>query len=172
MTNNTMYRIGVITGFAATMLICLAIRWIIQKKTNASGSDYDERQLAARGRAAQWGFWVTIFYMLMIGIIKPRGLETDSLMFLGACLGLGVFGCICIIRDAYFPVSSQSPSKIVLIISVLIIAAISNLSLGLYHPENTVNLLNLMLGIMLAIILLVLLGKLIYDKKKEDDHEA
>lgn len=172
MTHDTMYRIGVISGIAITMLVCLAIRWIIQKKTNASGEDYDERQKLVRGQAAQFGFFTTTFYMLMTGIINPDGFSTNSLMFLGACLGCGVFACICIIKDAYFPVSSQSPSRIVLIISVLVIAAIANLSLGLYHPDNNVNLLNLMLGIMTVIILLVLLGKLIYDKKKEDDHEA
>lgn len=172
MNENIFFTIGVITGLISTVLIYSAIRWIIKKKTNGSIKEYDERQLLARGKAAQYGFFVTIFYMLMVGILEPKGLATDSLMYLGACLGLGVFGCTCIIRDAYFPVYGQSPIRIALIIFLLVIATISNLVLGLYRPEHDVNLLNLLLGIMLVIILLVLIGKLIYDKKKEDDHEA
>ena len=171
MNENIFFTIGVITGLFCSVLAYLAIRWIIKKKTNGSFKEYDERQLLARGKAAKYGFSVTIFYMLMAGILAPKGLATDFLMYLGACLGLAVFGCTCIILDAYFPLYGQSPTRIALIIFVFIIAAISNLALGLY-PLNDANLMNLLLGIMLVIVLLVLIGKLFYDKKKEDDHEA
>ena len=172
MNENTVFTIGVIAGLFGSVLAYLAIQWIIKKKITGSIKDYDERQILARGKAAKYGFSVTIFYMLMVGILEPKGLATDSLMYLGACLGLAVFGCTCIIRDAYFPVYGQSPMRIALIISLLGITAIGNLALGLYRPEHDVSLLNLLLGIMLVIVLLVLIGKLIYDKKKEDDHEA
>lgn len=167
MGENIYHIIGFLAGMLSTLLIVLAIRWVIQKRTHSTDKLYDERQLLARGRAAQYGFFVCIFYMLIVGICSE-----DSRMYFGACLGLAVFGCTCIIRDAYFPVSGQSAARIALTISVVVLAAIWNLILGIQYPENNASLLNLLLGIMLVVILLVIVGKLIYDKKKEDDHEA
>lgn len=174
MNHNLYYKAGVFTGILFVMLIFLIIQWVKKKGSNNSNiKEYDERQLLARGQAAKYGFWVATFYMLLIGILNPRNVATDSLMYLGACLGLLVFGCTCVIRDAYFPVSSQSKPKTLLIILILIVAAVSNVIQGIYSAENEVHFLNLLLGIMLTIILLVLLGKFIYDKRKEkNDHEA
>lgn len=171
MHKNIAYLLGFLTGLLCVALITLAIRWMLKKKGH-SYADYDERQLLARGQAAQYGFWVTIFYMLFVGGLNPQNIPLDALMYLGGCLGLGVFGCICIIRDAYFPVSNQSNTKITLIIILLIVAAASNLIMGLLNdPINEVHLLNLILGIMLCILLLVLSGKLIYDKTNSEQKE-
>lgn len=168
--DNSAYILGVLTG----LLLVVLISTVIHIKVNKGNKSYDERQQLARGRAAQYGFWVTTFYMLIVGILKPEGIPMDTLMYIGACLGLFIFGCICIIKDAYFTISIQTTTAKVLFCSLLFLASILNLLLGIFGNSygNTVYLLNLMLGIMLAVLLLILFGKLYYDKKKEDDHET
>lgn len=169
-TENISYVLGFLTG----LILVILISTVIHTKMNKGKKSYDERQQLARGRAAQYGFFVTIFYMLMAGIIKPKGIPMDTLMYIGACLGLFIFGCICIIKDAYFTISIQSTTAKILFCSLVFLASIINLILGIYGNTlgNKAHLLNLMLGIMLAALLLILLGKILYDKNKEDDHEA
>lgn len=164
MFTNLSYLAGFIVGILLVVVFYAVLCLIAKKKGKSQDGEvnqYDERQLLARGRAAQMGFCVTVLYMFCVGIVKPD-VSQDLLMYFGGCLGLAAFAITCIIRDAYFPVSSR-PAVMIL---VLIAGAVVNLLFGITHLSSVeaVYRLNLYVGIMLVVILLVLVGKVIYEK--------
>lgn len=170
MFENAFYAAGFIVGFLLVVIISMIFHVLRKKKRqnqNLPTAEYDERQLAARGRAFQIGFFVTVLYMIVVGILDPSklSLPLDLLMYLGACLGICIFGIVCIIKDAYLPVRNRPVAMIL----ILLLAAGLNLFCGFRDCENEVYRLNLVIGIMVMVVLLVFIGKLIYDYVQESE---
>lgn len=72
---------------------------------------FDERQLAARGKAHEYAFSALICYLMADYLLcNYRGsswAQPGVDAFIGVCFGLAVFSVACICRDAYFKVGEN-----------------------------------------------------------------
>lgn len=158
------YQLGFITGILAGLLL-LAIRYIKQKSKKKTC--YDERQILARGKGFQYGFFTLLFYDLLFNAAYLDGTTwCDNLtgnMF-GITLSLCVFGIYCIWNDAYLSLNKK-PRLIYLSFSIIMIA---NLSIGILSFLNgrliqngrvNIQIINLLLGIAILLFLITFFFK-------------
>jgi hypothetical protein len=90
---------GIFTGLAA-----VAIYYTIQRRRGRGKDEYDERQLALRGRAFQCAFFLLIFYLFVNSVVCAsvgEWAENGVDALLGVFLSIGVFIINCIRTDAY-----------------------------------------------------------------------
>lgn len=183
MNHSISYIVGMLSGSAAVFLVILVVRILCRKHRRVPKMlnpeiTYDERQILARGKAYQTAFIVLVGYVLAASCLDeffycPQLMSFGGL-WLGVCLSILVFVCICIRRDAYL--SLQENAKEFNIMGIVI--SILNLApgfLSLYKKQpflvnNSISYhyINLMAGILFLLITLLFDLKLIYDKRAEE----
>lgn len=154
MTYASGYLMGVGCGLIVVGLVLMA------KKKQGKGCDFDERQELERGRGFKYGFFTLLLYNLLYGVTmideSSAWCEPFVGYFIGACLGLAVFGVYCIWKEAYASLS-QTP---IAVYTILGFSAATQILLGLTNMEQdrliedgklTVRSANLFLGVVCAL---------------------
>ncbi len=157
MTEASGYMMGIGCGMVVVGLV-----WAKKKKQGKS-CEFDERQELERGRGFKYGFFTILLYNLLYGATVIDGASTwcDPFVgyFIGACLGLAVFGVYCIWKEAYASLS-QTP---IAVYTILGFSAATQILLGLTNMEQdrliedgklTVRSANLFLGVVCAVLLI------------------
>ncbi len=132
-----MWMIGFLCGILIVILGATVIYVTSKNKTKIKDT-YDERQQRARAEAGKFGFIVALLGFLLLFIIELIATEKKlniNLLFpisIIAFVSLGVFGCVCIWKDAWLMIY-QNPKK-TLISSLLI--CIANYLLGFLNYYN------------------------------------
>ena len=99
--------------------------WLIKRLLGCKNCEFDERQVAARGKAYQYAFVVTAFAELIYACLEAGGVsfaDPSCGPLLGVLLGVTVFGVTAIVNDAY--VSPRESSNKYFLLPVLMIAAL------------------------------------------------
>lgn len=110
-----MWMMGFLCGILIIILIATVI-YVTSKNKNKLKDTYDERQQRARAEAGKFGFIMAMFGFLLLFMIELFAAEKKlniNLMFpisIIAFLSLGVFGCVCIWKDAWIMLY-QKPKK-------------------------------------------------------------
>lgn len=178
-----------ILGFICGVVIGVGLIWIAGKLIKKIGGkvqfnwykkgSYDERQLIARGQAYRAGFFTLLIYFTIASLLAETLELTVFLSFggiwLGNCIALLVFAITCIIKDAYMSLY-ENPKGIIIL---FLIAAVINIAVGIgniLHGDKLIengtilyNSVNLMIGVLFLIIVGVFCGKLIYDRRQENE---
>lgn len=194
-----MENIFYLLGFAAGILITILIVFIISRIAKRvggkivfgcgkDGKDYDERQMLARGKAYEAGFFTMMAYIVFVGILadimENRFMLSFGVLWIGASISIGVFVIICIVKDAYMSLRENAKGILIMLGSV----GLFNLFTGLSNREHLVenveitrkgqtfecirlsaDTTNLVVGILFFILMAVFVGKLWYDKKHEEE---
>ena len=95
--------LGFCCGFIAVVIVTLIIANIKKKKN--SYTEYDERQILARGMAYKSAFFVLIGYIIacaLVNVLEINWAELSGQMFIGLFLSTAVFVGVSIFNDAYF----------------------------------------------------------------------
>ncbi len=93
MSISTSWAIGFVVGILLVALLCGVMVKMARRNGGGKG-EFDERQLAARGKAYAMGYYTLLLYLLFWMIM--RSLETSFFMepesvLIGALLSLAVF---------------------------------------------------------------------------------
>ena len=136
MTDKLVLRIGCVAGLIIAALIFGIIACVNIRKGKTT--QYDERQVLARGAAAKASYAVAIFYMLTCFIVELMDLKWATLsvqMVLGALLSGTVYSVVCIFKNAYFGVKQKGyvTPIVVSIASALSIMYLGIVNLGLHE---------------------------------------
>ena len=157
--------IGVLCGVAVGLLI-----WFVFNKANKNAK-YDERQVAARGRAYKAGFVTFVFCEVVIFFIElftevPLVLFTPgTLQMIVTLLSMLVFVEFSIFSDAYYAATQKFSMSWCII--MLLLAASYVLKFILAEDKGN-NVLMLSAGIMIIIAMVSLIVKQKLDKKEQD----
>ena len=177
------YYYGKITFFCnwiyCWFIICFYFRIVSVKllKKSKKQFEYDERQMAARGKASTIGFTVLCFWQIFtmcMDISFGTLFMTPALWNLcGLLVGITAFAITCIWKDAYFTQSNKKTGFIIFIIIMTIInIVIFFINGGINKAITEEGLLgtpftNLFAAIMLLIITINLIVKICKDKKND-----
>jgi len=162
-------------GFVVGLLLVVLVIAIIKKK-NKGKCKYDERQMAARGKAFAGGFMTFVFSELVVFLIE---------IFTGEPLVIGVPGILSIIilllatlvfvevsifMDAYFAPNKPMPKSWYIIMTLL---GITMLIRFFVDNDDWYRVMNLAAGLFVLIVMASLLVKKLISKKeeKEDNEE-
>lgn len=177
MEKSPFFAIGFIVGLLLVFIVCFVIRFICVKllKKNKKQFEYDERQMAARGKASTIGFTVLCFWQIFtmcMDISFGTLFMTPALWNLcGLLVGITAFAITCIWKDAYFTQANKKTRFIIFIIIVAVINIVIFFINGGINKAITENGLlgtpfaNLFTAIMLLIITINLILKICKDKK-------
>ncbi|MCH5299352.1 MAG: hypothetical protein J1E96_06280 [Ruminococcus sp.] len=175
MSNKLVLRIGCVAGLIIAALIFGITAYVNIRKGKTT--QYDERQVLARGAAAKASYAVAIFYMSTCFIVELMDLKWATLsvqMVLGALLSGTVYSVVCIFKNAYFGVKQKG---YVTTIVTLIVCALSNMYLGfvnlglreglLFFTDGVLDLGSVFIigPILLFIIVIALIIKAILEKR-------
>ena len=168
------YALGVAAGFAAVIIVTVIISLIIKKLTGKK-AEYDERQIAIRGKAYKVG---CITYIILLAAsmlvhsnfelaVIPFYLEQTAIML----AGLGAFVCFAIWNDAYFCGNEKRKQWGILIL----LASAANFAVFFRTRENwftpdgimASSWSNLFVSVLTLVIALNAFLKIIADKKAE-----
>ena len=100
--------LGFCCGFIAVVIVTLIIANIKRKKNTYT--EYDERQVLARGKAYKSAFFVLIGYIIacaLVNVLEINWAELSVQMFIGLFLSTAVFVGISIFNDAYFTAGAE-----------------------------------------------------------------
>lgn len=194
-----MRNIFYVLGFVAGILIAILILFIISRIAKRvggkivfgcgkDGKDYDERQMLARGKAYEAGFFTMMAYIVFVGILadimENRFMLSFGVLWIGAGISIGVFVIICIIKDAYMSLRENAKGILIMLGSVGLLNLFTGLSNREHLVENveitrngqtfecirlSADTTNLVVGILMFILMAVFVGKLWYDKKHEEE---
>lgn len=106
---NVMYGIGMICGIFIVVIIAGVIwRLLIRGKRKPV---YDERQQLEQGKAAKVGFYTLMALNVMYAIAEEfLGLKLGAFegVLLTIIISVGIYGIVCIWKEAYFPINQSS----------------------------------------------------------------
>ena len=162
--------LGFVVGLALVAIVTLIV-----KKTSKKKCEYDERQMAARGKAFAGGFMTFVFSELVVFLIE---------IFTGEPLVIGVPGILSIIilllatlvfvevsifMDAYFAPNKPMPKSWYIIMTLL---GITMLIRFFVDNDDWYRVMNLAAGLFVLIVMASLLvKKLISRKEEKEDNE-
>ena len=169
--------IGVLSGIVLGLILCIII-FRVCNKDNRLKSEYDERQLIARGKAYKAGFYTVVGYLACLTLFFMSEIAipftTPVLAFFGIALGVSVVAGYSIWKGAYWGLNNNRTRYAV----VFVICAIINLGAGITAIVNGYALLgfqgpiiNLICGIMLLVIGIASLVKNLINPEKDADEE-
>ena len=165
-------------------IICLAITFVVvflilfyyaKRKNGDLNTEYDERQVAARGKAYKAGYYAMMLYYALYFIADTIEIEIPNkynatLIFAGIAFGVAVFTVAAIRSDAYLKMNESRERQIKLIVLLIVInggVGIVNIMSGEISEILPLNPLVTLLGIV------ILSAMLIHQKKtsgaEEDD---
>lgn len=124
-TSNIIFTIsGILIFFLIAFCTILLIR--------RGRTDYDERQILARGTAYKFGFIAMILYFVAseFGCIisKVSWASHETNLSIGICFSIVTFAIVCIFKDAYVGLNQKMTG----ILIPLVIIGIGNIALGLF----------------------------------------
>ena len=165
------FGLGFVIGLALVAIVTLIV-----KKTSKKKCEYDERQIAARGKAFCGGFATFVCSELVVFIIE---MFTGEPLVIGVpgvlsiiilLLGLLVFVEVSIFLDAYFAPNKPMPKAWYVIMTLL-----GSILIVKFFLDNDYwyRYMNLACGIFVLIIMASLLVKKLISRKaeKEEDDE-
>ena len=104
------YALGLGAGILVGLLV-LAITRLANRRRGGC-REYDERQIAAQGKAARAAMFAHLIYaavaIICFSAAGLRFIDLPGTMMVGICVSVGVFAISCIWNDAYFS-ASKSP---------------------------------------------------------------
>lgn len=163
------FGIGLVCG-----LLVVIIAIVLYKKKKNGKCGYDERQVAARGRAFTGGFTTFVFAELVVFFIeifteKPFVIVAPGMLsliiILLSCL---VFVEVSIFSDAYFSPNKPMPKSWYVIMTLL---GISFLVKFFLDNDDWFRYVNLAAGSFVIIVMLSFLVKKLISKKEETEEE-
>lgn len=171
--DNFIYGIGFMAGLLGAMFIGLIIVLVkIQKKKH---TQFDERQVLARGAAYKVSFFVAIFYMLACFLAELFELKWAIFtvqMIIGVFITCVVFAIMCIFTNAYFGVNQKNSKAYIVVLACI---GLMNTFIGInnlsdWEPlftDGTLNLssINFIAAIFLFIMVIALIIKVILEKR-------
>lgn len=168
------YTLGFAAGLITVIVVTVIIAMIIKKVTGKK-AEYDERQLAIRGKAFKVGC-LTYIIMLAASIILHTNFDFAVMPFyleqtLILLAGLGTFICYAIWKDAYFCVNQKKKqwTLAILLASAANFAIFFKTRENWFTPEGLMNSSwnNLFVSIFTFAIVLNVCFKMLADKKAE-----
>ncbi len=168
--------IGILAGLFVYLIFRVAGRGRCAQK-------YDERQLAAQGRAAKAAFYTGMAYSAVCAVLdaarQREWLTVSSAMFVGVVLTAGVYAISCILHDAYFNLS-DSPRRTLILLTALAALQFFNAWTGfrdggllLDGKPNMRIVMSLSTGAMMMLVIVTALVRLTLDKRRgERDEES
>ena len=170
------YGLGFLCGILVVALAAAAVGAFVKKRQGKGPKGYDERQVAAQGRAAKAAYFTLLGYLLLYGffdvLTEIVWCDRFTGVFVGALISVAVYAVICIMEDAYFRVVDSTRTYIVL----FAVVGVFNVALGVAHmvegdfAENGVlqcqNSMNFFCGLMILTVLGAILVKLYRDKRQ------
>ena len=165
------FGIGVIVG-----LLAVIVAIVIIKRKNRGGSKYDERQVAARGKAFAGGFMTFLFSEIVVFTIEiftgePLVIGVPGILsIIIILLALLVFVEVSIFLDAYFAPNKPMPKSWYVVMTLLGITFIIK---AVLDNDYWYRYMNLAAGIFVMIVMASLLVKKLISRKadKEEDDE-
>lgn len=119
---------GLLAGLLTGLLLTMILLWLT--KADRCAREYDERQVAARGKGYKYGFFTFMFCNAAYGVLSVRysrlPLSAVAAMGLIVVLSVMVHACYCIWHDAYFALNENRPC----VMAVLAVAGLGNLVLA------------------------------------------
>lgn len=117
-----------VAGFICAVVLVGGIYLAVmlrQKKTNA-GKQFDEMQLIARQKAAMHGFVLLMVLTFLGGIVSDLGwLDAFDMSVICIFAAVTVFGCECILRNAYFRAGEESRPWLFIIGSLTVLNTVA-----------------------------------------------
>lgn len=177
MDKSQTFVLGIVAGIVAVAIVFRIIFWRKKKKGEGSQCRYDERQIAARGKAYKAGFFATLIYMSVYGVLSVLNVQWCTApvgVFLGCFFGIGVFICECIFSDAYFAVN-QKPRVYLVLFTVVAVMQLINGAAAIKRGdivENgllTVESLSLACGVLFVVVLVAVAMKSAQIKREEQE---
>ena len=163
------YLAGILAGIMAAAVVT-AILTAVRKKQGRPKSEYDERQMAARGVAYRVNTGVEAIW----GPSAKPGVSAWMLIF----LSIGVFIVACVRKDAYFAVA-QNPRTYLWLFGAVVLCQIPNFLLQLRSGDLvedgllTWNALSPACGVLFGVMFVCMLVRLRRQKREEqEDAEA
>lgn len=186
-THSVSYVLGIICGVASVFLILLIVSFVAKAKYPDTrlfrfcrNRDYDERQLAVRGRAAGYAYVALALTVFAYGwanlMFDLKMIEPFLAIFICIIFSVAVYVLICIFQGAYFS-RIENPKAFIFLFFVL---AALNLLSGIHFLldgeliENGVlglNSMSLIVGVLLLIIDIAVIVKLRMDRCVEESDE-
>ncbi len=168
-------------GFIVGLMISAVLVVIIFKISNKDGrlrTEYDERQLAVRGKAYMYAFYTgglaeaLIMCLLMTGIELP--LEPYALVFAGIIAACTVLGGYCIWNDVYWGLNNNHKRyniilAVALVLNILPVAGALYTGTLLENGKFGLPFLNLAVLMMFAVLFVLWLLKGLFASKEERD---
>lgn len=155
----------------------VAVLLIASKNSDKSLSEYDERQMLARGKAFQYAFITLVTYSILVSLSQMLGIDlpviAPTLSFWGISLSIIIFCTIAIWQDAYFALNENRTSLLIIfsIITVVnLIILISTIVSGSLIINGRIDYGGISVAscVMFVWLFVMLLAKSIREKKEED----
>ncbi|MCF0106637.1 MAG: hypothetical protein HUJ53_07745 [Holdemanella sp.] len=165
--------LGIIIGFFGLLVFCVLVFYSSKRNRNKNIDKYDERQLAARGKAYKAGYLALMLYFGLLTAAYVAEIDIPDkynipILFGGICFGLGVFCVVAINNDAYIALNekrgSQMTTLILLTVANILIAAaniIINNKSGIWITN-----------IFVALLGFIILAAILIRQKKADKEDA
>lgn len=172
---STEYYLGFCVGILVVVIFIFVVCKVLKK--NKTAAKYDERQLLARGKAFQAGFFGTLIAdaaaIVICGAFEISWLPPAVLFAIAALIGIGIFCISAIVNDAYFGFNQDTKTSgrfIVVIGGLNLIIGIISVVRGGFIQDGTLNgsVLNLLLGILFVITYSVIL---VHNRQTETEGE-
>lgn len=138
------------------------------KKTNA-GKQFDEMQLIARQKAAMHGFVLLVGLTFLGGIVGSLGwLDAFDVSVICIFAAVTVFGCECILRNAYFRAGEESRPWIFILLSLTVLNGVA-VARHVYDGTFMESILNLCCAVGLCAVLVANLIQRQRNKRELED---
>ena len=171
--NNFNQILGVIGCAAAFLVFFLFLFFITRKKKNNKNAEYDERQIAARGKAFRAGFFSMMLYFAWFMVVSTFELELINrynvyFIFAGIVFGTVVFAVMAIKNDAYLKLHEKRSTQLTVLILVTVVNAVSGIVNFINDAKSGAFLMNALCALLGIVILAAIL---IHQKKISGNEE-
>ena len=150
---------------AALLVLSLFLLYVISRKKR--DDEYDERQVAARGKAFQAGFFALMLYLVWFMIVNTFEIEllnrySTVVIFTGIVFGTGVFAVAAIRNDAFLKFNEKKSTQLTVMVLLTVCNAVIAVVNYRSDAESGVFLMNALCAVLGAVILIAIL---IHQKK-------
>lgn len=174
MEHSSSYFLGILAGIIVGIIAVALIKIGKKRREGVYRCVFDERQVAARGKAYKYGFFAVLIYLLLYGLIQDitkiywgKGFVGSAL---GICIGVGVYAVVSIWNDAYFSLQ-ENPKQYVLLFALVMVL---NLLIGIRQVQENMGdisygYINLFIGVLLTVILVTMGAKALKDRREQEE---
>lgn len=174
---NTANLLGIFTGIVVGIAIGLLMLKNSKKDGKFTKSRFDERQELVRVRGYKYAFFTLIYYNVLFAIVdelaEKRFMDYSIELFIGVCISITVYASYCIWNEGYFALNDRPKYSL----TSLVILGVCNIVLSINQLEEgkcvrdgrlTFNAVSLVIGIMMIVTVIVIIAKMISNKKEEE----